>query len=1189
MSPQFVHLHFHTHYSLLDGAIKIKGLGPKLADLGFNASAITDHGNLHGAVEFHHEMKKTGIKPIIGMEAYVAKGNRFERKYGKPGPNAYHVVLLAMNKEGYINLGKMASHGFSEGKYYGKPRIDHELLERYNKGIIALSACLAGELNQRFLNGESEQAYEVAKWYSQVFDDRYYVELQANGLDLQNRVNPQLIKLAQTLDIPLVGTNDCHYPTIHQAESHRILQLMGWQKKVTDPGIRELETRELYIKTSEQMTEAFTRDHLPLEALANTVKIAEQCEIDLTNKKYYLPDYPLSQADSLDEELTIIAEEGLGQRLEKIGLLAEWDEAKRKEQQVVYDERLAFEIDVITSMGFPGYFLIVADFINWAKNNGVPVGPGRGSGAGSLVAYSMGITDIDPIEYDLLFERFLNPERVSMPDFDIDFEVEGRERVIDYVRKKYGEKNVCQISAIGSLLAKGALRGVARVLDIPYAEADKIAKLIPEELGITLEGAMDKEPALKAMSESGSDLEKKLITMALSLEGLNNNLSTHAAGVIIMNSDITDVMPTCTPAKGDGIQSMYSMKYAEDQGAVKFDFLGLRNLTVIDKAVRLINSNRPDKEPLDITLLSMKDRATFNLLSKGDTTGVFQLESPGMKELIKKLKPTDFEEIIALVALYRPGPLGSGMVDNFVERKHGRQQVSYPHPLMADVLRETFGVMVYQEQVMRVVQVLAGFSLGQADMLRRAIGKKIPEVLAEQRGLFAEGCKQNTVFVEGCGAKEPGGVANEIFDLIDYFAGYGFNKSHSAAYALVSYQTAWLKANYHVEFMAALLTTDINKPDSIVKLITECREMGIEVLPPDINESEMVFTTVKNRIRFGLSAIKGVGSAAMESILEARQGKKRFVDLVDVFTSINGTKVNSRVMEALTKSGVFDSLQPNRKRMYEGIDQCLSLAASEKSMHIENQTSLFDMLAPSEVEKCKAKIELPKTRDWNPKARLKFEYEALGFFISGHPLDPYIDEVSRFVRLTPSSDLRDDDIDFKPKTQLRMLGVLQSMMVKLTKQNKKMAILKLEDRHGSYEAVVFTSLFVLLEEQLKPGEPVLISGRYNNGSLAAEKITPLPQLREDNAHKVTLLLPQKTQIEGIQSLRTLLSEFPGNCQVFAQIQTDEGIGVKLDLGVSVRPVDGFLEQVSELLPGVKVDFFLKYNPKEEQSEISKSS
>ncbi|MDT8445997.1 MAG: DNA polymerase III subunit alpha [bacterium] len=1192
MSPQFVHLHFHTHYSLLDGAIKVKGLGQKLADKGFSASAITDHGNLHGAVEFHHDLKKAGVKPIIGMEAYVAKGDRFLRKYDRPGPNAYHAVLLAMDHEGYINLGKMASQGFSQGKFYGKPRIDRDLLEQHNKGIIVLSACLQGELANRLKNGEVEGAYEAARWYSQVFDGRYYVELQANGIEDQNRVNPQLIQLAKDLNLPLVGTNDCHYPTREVAEAHYILQLMGWQKRITDPGIAQSpQTSELFLKSPEEMWAAF--EGLPPEALENTLKIAEQCEVDLTNKKYYLPDYPLERTDNLSDELVVVAREGLEARIEQLTRIQEWDPAKVAENRKVYGARLDFELDVINKMGFPGYFLIVADFINWAKENGVPVGPGRGSGAGSLVAYSLRITDIDPIEYDLLFERFLNPDRISMPDFDIDFEVEGRERVIDYVRKKYGEKNVCQIAAIGSLLAKGALRGVARVLDIPYAEADKIAKLIPDELGITLQKAMEKEPELNRMHESGTAQEKKLIDIALQLEGLNNNLSTHAAGVIIMNSDVTDVMPTCTPTKGEGIQSMYSMKYAEDQGAVKFDFLGLRNLTVIDKAVQLINQRRPADDQLDIAAIKMdgkKDpmaKKAFELLAKGDTTGVFQLESPGMKELIKKLKPTEFEEIIALVALYRPGPLGSGMVDDFVECKHGRQQIKYTHPLMADVLRETYGVMVYQEQVMRVVQVLAGFSLGQADLLRRAIGKKIQEEMVRQRDHFAEGCAANEEYVKGCGNQDPYKKAGEIFDLIDHFAGYGFNKSHSAAYALVSYQTAWLKANYKVEFMAALLTADINKPDSIVKLITECREMGIEVLPPDVNQSDMVFTTVDGAIRFGLSAIKGVGSSALLSLIEVRKEVGRFEDLPDLFTQIDASKVNSRVMEALVKSGVFDSLEPNRRRLYEGIDSCLRLAAAEKSMKIENQTSLFDMLDEAESAKCKARLDLPEVDDWKPKERLKHEHEALGFFISGHPLDPYIEEVKRFVTLTPSSDLRDEEKDFNRRTQLRMVGVLQLKTVKLTKKNDKMAVLKFEDLHGSFEAVVFPKLFVELEPLLEGGEPMLLTGRYNQGSLNAERITLLRDLRETVASEMLLELPQGFGSESLFRLRGLISEYPGKCRVLAQVTTAAGDKVVLDLGAQVRPVESFVDEVSELIEGLNFRFTLEYRA-EEAEQLSKS-
>ena len=1187
MSSKFVHLHFHTHYSLLDGAIKIKPLPKRLKELGFDACAITDHGNLHGAIEFHHALKKEGLKPIIGMEAYVAKGNRFERKYAKAGPNAFHAVLLAMDKQGYLNLGKLASLGFSEGKFYGKPRIDRDAMEELNQGLICLSACLGGELSNRFLEGENAAAYDAARWYKEVFKDRYYVELQSIGLGDQERVNPKLIQLAQDLDLPLVGTNDCHYLSQDQAEAHRILQLMGWQRKVTDPGISgQPETDQIFLKSPEEMAEAFR--NLPQEALLNTAKIAEQCDIDLFNKKYYLPDYPLERTDSLEKEMELLAFEGLEKRFKPMAKLYHWDEADLAQKRGEYEDRLRFEIKVINEMGFPGYFLIVADFINWAKENDIPVGPGRGSGAGSLVAYALRITDIDPIYYDLLFERFLNPERISLPDFDIDFEVEGRERVIDYVRQKYGDKKVCQISAIGSLLAKGALRGVARVLDIPYAEADKIAKLIPDELGITLRDALEREPELRRLADEGTETEKKLIKLSLDLEGLNNNLSTHAAGVIIMNSDITDVMPTCTPTKGDGLQSMYSMKYAEDQGAVKFDFLGLRNLTVIDRAVKLINLHRPKDDQLDISLIEMADQPTFKLLSKGDTTGVFQLESGGMKELIKKLKPSVFAEIIALVALYRPGPLGSGMVDSFVECKHGRQAVKYPHPLLAETLRETYGVMVYQEQVMRVVQVLGGFSLGQADMLRRAIGKKIPEVLVEQRQLFSEGCLANPKFIEGCAKEDPAKKAGEIFDLIDYFAGYGFNKSHSAAYAMVSYQTAWLKANHKVEFMAALMTADINKPESIVKLVSECREMNIEVLPPDINESELIFAVVEGRIRFGLNAIKNVGSSALESILDARAKKTKFKDLAEVFSNIDSSKVNSRVMEALVKSGVFDSLEPNRRKLFEQIDACLAVAASEKSLNIEDQTSLFDLLAPQEADKCKARLDLKEMPDWKTKQKLKFEHEALGFYISGHPLDPYIEEIESQGGLTRSSDLREMEAPTKGRTSLKMTGVVQSKLIKLTKKNnEKMAVLILEDLWGSFETVIFPNLYPEVEPLLDSDEPLLIEGRWNpGGGLAAEQIYNLARMREEMAYLMVLSIPAESNSADLERLKGALSSSPGSCKVKALVTTNEGCRVRLDLGQRIKPDEPFVERLTESLPGLGIRF---YFPKLNREVAQKSS
>ena len=1163
MSDAFTHLHFHTHYSLLDGAIKVKGLGKYLSEIGYGSCAITDHGNLHGIIQFEKEMKSAGIKPIIGMEAYVAKINRTHRSYPKPGPNAYHTVLLCENKEGYHNLIKLSSIGYSEGKYYGKPRIDHEVLEKHSKGLIALSACLGGELARRLLEGQEEEAREVAQWYADQFPGRYYIELQANGLADQDKVNPMLIEIARELNLPLIGTCDCHYKTREDAQYQHILRMMGWQQKVTDPNAKEMDTDQCYIKTQDEMLQSFS--DLPAECLTNTQIIADRCDLDLSNKKLYLPDYPVEEGKSFEQELVDQAKTGLENRFVYLKKLYNWSDAELENQKEIYEKRLDFELDVINQMGFPGYFLIVSDFIKWEKQNGIPVGPGRGSGAGSLVAYTMQITDIDPIKYDLLFERFLNPERVSMPDFDIDFEVEGRERVIDYVKEKYGKENVCQISAIGSLKAKGAIRGVARVLDIPFAEADKIAKLVPDDLGITLPEVMKAEPKLQEMAEFGSDIEKRLIKTALALEGMNNNLSTHAAGVIIMDSAISDVMPTCTPTKGDGIQSQFTMKYAEDQGAVKFDFLGLRNLTIIDQTVELINRKRDQDDQLDITLIPMDDPPAFQLLCRGDTTGVFQLESEGMKGLIRKLKPDCFEDIIALVALYRPGPLGSGMVDDYVERKHGRQKTTYPHPLMDSVLNETYGVMVYQEQVMRTVQVLANFSLGGADILRRAIGKKIPEVLQEQRKAFVVGCEANKIEAE---------LANYIFDLIDKFAGYGFNKSHSAAYALISYQTAWLKANYPVDFMAALLSIERNKPESVVKLISECQDMNIPVLPPDINDSDLIFTASQGKIRFGLNAIKNVGETALKSILDARDQCNRFESLLDVLSNIDTSKVNSRVLEALIKSGVFDSLEPNRKSILEGLEKVISLANAEKLMIREDQVSFFDLLDETEIEKSRTKVELPDIPDWKTKTRLKFEKEALGFYISGHPLHPFVKEINHYTKIQRTDDLKAPDRKFAFKEVITIAGVITAKIVRLTKKNnEKWAALTIEDLWGTIEVLAFAKVYKSAADILDAEEfndPVLISGYIKSDDesrrLIAQTIRSIPEIRAQQSSQVTLELPQELQEDGIGALRSLIERYPGDCAVQLCMQTENKCQVEIQLKERIHACDDFVNDIEEILP-----------------------
>ena len=1169
MSSQFTHLHLHTQYSLLDGAIRIKELPKILKLLEFDACAITDHGNLHGVIDFYNSMKANQLKPIVGLGAYVSNGSRNKRAYPKGTPYSYHLTLLCQNKEGYKNLIKLSSLGYTEGKYYGKPRIDHELLEKHHKGLIALSACMAGELAKRFMQGLDEEAAKLAQWYKALFEGRFYIELQNTQIEEESKINPKLVALAKQLQIPLVGTNNCFYQAKSDAESQYILRLMGMQKRVSDPEVKPMETSELYIKSKSEMQDAF--QDFPRECLSNTQVINEQCEIDLENNRYYLPDYPVEPNLTLEEQFNKDAYSGLDKRLIELNTIHNWDEVKKESIKPVYIERLEFELQVILKMGFSGYFLIVADFCNWSKENNIPVGPGRGSGAGSLVGYSLGITDLDPLEYDLLFERFLNPDRVSLPDFDIDFETEGREKVIQYVRSKYGQKNVCQISSVGSLQAKGAIRGVARVMNLPYSNADKIAKLIPNELKMSITKAIGMEPELERLFKEGTEIEQKLIQTAIALEGMNSNLSTHAAGVIIMNSDVTDIMPVCTPSNGEQIQSQYTMENAENQGAVKFDFLGLRNLSIIAKAIELINANRREKQPFDIRLIPLDDKKTFQLLSKGDTTGVFQMESDGMKSLLVKMKTDCFEDIIALVALYRPGPLGSGMVNDYVERKHGRQKSIYPHPLMESVLKETYGVMVYQEQVMRTVQILAGFSLGEADILRRAIGKKKPEILKEQRNLFVEGC-----FKKGISQEK----SNEIFDLIDKFAGYGFNKSHSAAYGLIGYQTAWLKANYPVDFMAALLTTDRNRPESVVKLIQECKEMNIQVLPPDINESELSFTTVGNKIRFGLNAIKNVGASALHCIIEARKNKKTFMSLLDVYSNINTSKVNARVLEALIKSGVFDSLESNRKKNFEALDKSISIATDERAFQNENQISIFELMPPEEAEKSKAKLELDDILDWNKKTRLKYEKEALGFYISGHPLDPYKKEFNQIGIMSYSLDFKNGETTLRRFDDVQIAGIIINNMVKMTKKNEKYSILNVEDLKGTLEVMVFPKVWKDVNHLLERDDAILIRGKVNENkegvkNLVANEIKSLAMIRAENADSLVISLFHNTKKNQLESIKEVLASCPGECQIELKLNTADQCTIDLLINERVGISENLIAGLEASVGSENFDFIYK--------------
>ena len=1249
MSQKFTHLHVHTQYSLMQGAIPIKSLARALQELGYEACAITDHGNMFGAIEFYHALRNQNLTPIIGTGIYVARESRHKHDYEQRGPNACQTNLLCQDRKGYHNLNYLSSLAYTEGKHYGIPRVDYELLEKYNEGLVALSAGLDGDLARHLHDGRLEEARSLATWYRDVFEGRYYLELQATGRIEQNELNSQLIKLSRELSIPLVATNDCHYLEEKDADAHYILELMGLQKRVTDSDIHDKNPNHLYLKSQEEMIKAFSS--YSQEVLTNSVLIAEQCNISLENNSYYLPKYEIPTDETLDSHLTRQARQGLQNRLANLYKLynpADSFEEFRKP----YDERLSFELEVIIQMEFSGYFLIVADFVNWAKDHEISVGPGRGSGAASLVAYALRITDVDPLRYGLLFERFLNPDRISMPDFDIDFEVNGREAVIDYVRKKYGANNVCQIATFQSLGAKAAIRNVARVLDFPYSEADKIAKLIPGKLGIDLNESLQQEPELARLERKGTENEKKLIGLAKSLEGLTTHLGTHAAGVIIMDCDIREVMPVCT-GKEDTLQSMYTMKYAEDQGAVKFDFLGLLTLSIIESAIKLINLQHPGINgtldlPFDLEMIPMDDPLTFELLCHGNTTGVFQLESPGMKKLVNDMQPSVFGDIVAIVALYRPGPLGSGMVDDFIQCKHGRKQIVYPHQLMVPILKDTYGVMVYQEQIIQAVQILAGFTLGQADLLRRAIGKKIAGVLAEQRHNFVQGCLDNPEFVKECGSVSPELKANEIFDLIDYFSGYGFPKSHTVAYGLISYQTAYLKAHYPVQFMASLLNCSMNQPEKVVNFISECKEMGIEVLPPDVNQSvnefavsflhfeltsqgqkmlnglglpdslSSVLRSLRNEVfktedvllmqlkkladsnvigtdnllsfqkviiramrieavRFGLNAVKNVGGNAVDMILKARVQKEenQFTDFMDFMKTVDLTKVSSRVLETFIKCGAFDCLNSNRALLLLVLNEAVHLGQEFQRAHQPLQNSLFDLLSEEESKNTETQLKFPDVKDWTTKQRLAYEKEALGFYVSGHPLDHYESEIKKLAITT--NDLEENG--YKDGDTVTLAGIITANTVRLSKKNEKFSIINLEDLRGSIEIPVYAKLYEEVRNLLEEDEPVLIQGRVNfrddEGSrqgltLIAEKIQWLSQIRQETCKEVVIVLRQNNistdylvpQI--LDPFREMLLTSPGKSKICFHLQVADESEVKIQLHESITLTSKLVDYLADL-------------------------
>ena len=1142
-NSDFVHLHVHTQYSLLDGAIRLKDLFAKAKEFHMPAVALTDHGTMFGALDFYQQAFSAGIKPIIGCECYVAPRTLADKTpLDKTGTR--HMVLLAENQQGYRNLCKLATIGQLEGYYY-KPRIDKEVLAAHAEGLIALSACLKGDVPQYILADRMDKAEEAALFYQKLFGEgSFFLELQHNGIPAQEKVNQGLVELSDRLGIPLVATNDCHYLNRGDAKAHEVLLCIQTQKTMADADRFVFDSDQLYFKSPEEMKGYFAA--YP-GAIENTVAIAERCDIEFDFQTYHFPQFDAASGKTADELFDEQVRDGYERRMAVLRTKnPELDEA-------VYRERLEYELKTIKDMGFPGYFLIVADFIRYAKENGIPVGPGRGSAAGSLVSFALFITDLDPIEHGLIFERFLNPSRISMPDIDVDFCIHGREKVYNYVVERYGGGDfVAQIITYGKMKAKLVIRDVGRALGLPLAEVDTIAKLIPDSLKMTIDKALKEEPKLAEMVAADPRIDE-LIRISRALEGLSRHASTHAAGVVIGDKPLVEYLPLYKGKKGE-VVTQFDMKKVEDIGLVKFDFLGLRNLTVIDHALKSIVAQA--KEAPDLDHLPMDDARTFDLLQAGDTTGVFQLESSGMKNLMVRLHPESFDELTALVALYRPGPLDSGMVDDFVDRKHGRKKVVYPVASLKPILEETYGVMVYQEQVMQVAGALAGYTMADADSLRKAIGKKIAELMAKHREKFVSGAVANGV---------DKAVATELFDLIEKFGGYGFNKSHSAAYALIAYQTAYLKAHFPVEFMAALLTSEIDTIDGVVKFINECRAHDIEVLPPDINESSTVFTAVDGRIRFGLAAVKNVGEAAVDLIIAEREANGPFESIFDFCQRVDLTKVNKRVLESLIRCGAFDSTGVYRSRLMAVLEDALDYGQRIQRERNSAQMSLF---GGGDGEGLAINLPvIPNIDEWDDHEKLQEEKETLGFFVTGHPLDRYKKVLEKFTNVDALS-LR----EVADKSAVRIGGTISSAKVIRTRKEELMGFATLEDLNGSVEVVVFPSVYAACADMLASDTAVLVQGNAqveeSGVKILADEIIPMDQAEATWTVEVRLMVDsERTDRQGMTRLHNALKRYPGSCKGYIHIclRDQAEAVVSLAEGMGIRYCDAMTREVNAIL------------------------
>jgi DNA polymerase-3 subunit alpha len=1124
----FVHLHVHTQYSLLDGAIRIDPLLKRVADFDMDAVAITDHGTMFGAMTFYEKANKAGIKPIIGCECYLAP-RRLTEKTSLDKRGLSHLILLAENQEGYRNLCKLATIAQLQGFYY-KPRIDKQVLKQYIKGLIGCSGCLRGEIPRLIQENRIDKADEAARFYLELFGEgNFFLEVQNNGIDIQEKVNQALLDMSKRLSIPLVASNDCHYLDKEDVRAHDVLLCIQTGKTVHDMDRLRFRTDQLYLKSKAQMYSAF-KDYPG--ALENTVDIARRCNIEFDYNSYHFPKFETSSKKTVDEVFEQQVRDGFESIFKRI---------KTKNPDVdknLYVDRIEKEIAVINSMGFPGYFLIVADFIRYAKENNIPVGPGRGSAAGSLVAYSLGITDLDPIEHGLIFERFLNPARKSMPDIDVDFCINGREEVFKYVVEKYGGGDfVAQIITFGKLKTRAVIRDVGRALDIPLYEVDAIAKMVPDVLNISLDAALEQEPRLKDLTKNKPEVAD-LINICRILEGLPRHASTHAAGVVIADKPLVEYLPLYKGKKGE-VVTQFDMKCVEKIGLVKFDFLGLRNLTVIANTLKLIAAQ--GRTPPDLINLDLNDPATYRLLESGETTGVFQLESSGMKDLLVKLKPESFDDIIALVALYRPGPLDSGMVDDFVARKHGEKTVEYLVPQLEPILKETYGVIVYQEQVMKIAGDLANYSMAEADDLRKAMGKKIPEILAKHRERFMQGSADNGI---------PFDKAGKIFYLMEKFGGYGFNKSHSAAYSMIAYQTAFLKAHFPVEFMASLLTSEMHSTDGVVKYIAECKSHGIEILPPDINESDKEFTVSGSKIRFGLVAVKNVGESAIEAIVEARNQGGKFSSLFEFCERVDLKKVNKRVIESLIKCGALDSTGDYRSRMATSVEDILDYGQRVQREKSDPQMGLFDM--PGSGPAINLPI-LPQIDEWNEKQLLALEKEALGFYITGHPLTGHEDILEKFTNAN-SVVLKEK----KDGDTVRIGGIIRTLKtIKTKKRGDLMAFVTLEDLHGSVEATVFSSLYVKVHDLLTDDRPILIQGQLqkdeNSVKILADTIIPIDKAEETWTASVHFNLDiTRTQRELLVKLKEILKSHPGSCRAYIHLLNPDKTETIVELSTSIK-------------------------------------